>query len=142
MSLEIEHLLVTCRRCMNATNLLWCHVLSGICLSSFWPIPPVHIYWLPYSVVAVRYICSFCVQTSYRCLSLTDQLSLSAALTKSVGLRTDVRIDERSYWLSRVASLSASLAIPLVYPRMFAIHNLQLKVFFHHFQFCLNSAGC
>jgi protein transport protein SEC24 len=49
------------------------------------------------------------------------------ALTKSVGLRTDVRIDERSYWLSRVASLSASMAIPLVYPRMFAIHNLQSK---------------
>uniref|UniRef100_A0A0C9S8H8 TSA: Wollemia nobilis Ref_Wollemi_Transcript_11181_4406 transcribed RNA sequence n=1 Tax=Wollemia nobilis TaxID=56998 RepID=A0A0C9S8H8_9CONI len=49
------------------------------------------------------------------------------ALTKSIGLRTDVRIDDRSYWLSRVASISASLAIPLVYPRMFAIHNLPSK---------------
>jgi protein transport protein SEC24 len=49
------------------------------------------------------------------------------ALTKSVGLRTDARIDERSYWLTRAASLSASLAIPLVYPRMFAVHNLPSK---------------
>jgi protein transport protein SEC24 len=49
------------------------------------------------------------------------------ALTKSVGLRTDARIDERSYWLTRAASLSASLAIPLVYPRMFSVHNLPSK---------------
>ncbi|KAG0560568.1 hypothetical protein M758_10G185600 [Ceratodon purpureus] len=49
------------------------------------------------------------------------------ALTKSVGLRTDARIDERSYWLTRAASLSASLAIPLVYPRMFGVHNLPSK---------------
>jgi len=51
-----------------------------------------------------------------------------AALTKSVGLRSEVRVDDRSYWLTRVASLSASLAIPLVYPRMFALHNLPSKV--------------
>jgi protein transport protein SEC24 len=50
------------------------------------------------------------------------------ALIKSVGLRSEVRVDERSYWLNRVASLSASLAIPLVYPRMFALHNLPSKV--------------
>jgi protein transport protein SEC24 len=50
-----------------------------------------------------------------------------AALTKSVGLRSEVRVDDRSYWLTRVASLSASLAIPLVYPRMFALHNLPSK---------------
>lgn len=49
------------------------------------------------------------------------------ALTKSIGLRSDVRIDDRSYWITRVASISASLAVPLVYPRMFAIHNLTLK---------------
>ncbi|CAK9882645.1 unnamed protein product [Sphagnum jensenii] len=49
------------------------------------------------------------------------------ALVKSVGLRSEVRVDERSYWLNRVASLSASLAIPLVYPRMFALHNLPTK---------------
>jgi hypothetical protein len=50
-----------------------------------------------------------------------------AALTKSVGLRSEVRVDDRSYWLTRVASLSASLAIPLVYPRMFALHKVALS---------------
>eukprot|EP00249_Psilotum_nudum_P012247 c23671_g1_i1 orf=107-3535(+) len=49
------------------------------------------------------------------------------ALTKSIGLRPDVRIDDRSYWLTRAVSLSASLSIPLVYPRMFAIHDLVSK---------------
>ncbi|KAJ7560650.1 hypothetical protein O6H91_04G138900 [Diphasiastrum complanatum] len=49
------------------------------------------------------------------------------ALTKSIGLRTDIRVDERSYSLTRVASLSTSLAIPLVYPRLFAIHDLLSK---------------
>ena len=38
-----------------------------------------------------------------------------------------MHIDDRSYWITRVASISASLAIPLVYPRVFAIHNLTLK---------------
>lgn len=52
----------------------------------------------------------------------------SAALTKSMGLRADARIDDRSYWITRTASLSASLAIPLVYPRLFAVHNLPSKV--------------
>ncbi|GLJ22020.1 hypothetical protein SUGI_0412500 [Cryptomeria japonica] len=49
------------------------------------------------------------------------------ALTKGTGLRSDVRIDDRSYWLTRVASISASLSVPLVYPRMFPIHNLLSK---------------
>ncbi|KAJ7297452.1 hypothetical protein O6H91_Y056200 [Diphasiastrum complanatum] len=46
------------------------------------------------------------------------------ALTKSIGLRNDGRVDERSYWLTRALSLSTSLAIPLVYPRLFAIHDV------------------
>ncbi|KAL3680392.1 hypothetical protein R1sor_023348 [Riccia sorocarpa] len=50
------------------------------------------------------------------------------ALTKSIGLRADTRadarFDDRSYWCTRVASLASSLSIPLVYPRMFAVHNL------------------
>ncbi|KAL2612677.1 hypothetical protein R1flu_024369 [Riccia fluitans] len=50
------------------------------------------------------------------------------ALTKSIGLRADTRVDahfdDRSYWCTRVASLASSLSIPLVYPRMFAIHTL------------------
>ncbi|KAF8411765.1 hypothetical protein HHK36_004323 [Tetracentron sinense] len=49
------------------------------------------------------------------------------ALVKSIGLRTDGRIDDRSYWISHVASLCTPLAVPLVYPRMMAIHNLTSK---------------
>nr|XP_025617227.1 protein transport protein Sec24-like CEF [Arachis hypogaea] len=51
------------------------------------------------------------------------------ALTKSTGLRTDGKIDERSFWINYVSSLSCPLAIPLVYPRMVAIHDLDSKVF-------------
>ncbi|URD93670.1 protein transport protein Sec24-like [Musa troglodytarum] len=49
------------------------------------------------------------------------------ALAKSIGLRNDARLDDRSYWVSLVTSLSISLAIPLVYPRMITIHNLTAK---------------
>ncbi|XP_017698115.3 protein transport protein Sec24-like At4g32640 [Phoenix dactylifera] len=49
------------------------------------------------------------------------------ALVKSIGLRNDGRLDDRSYWISHVASLSISLAIPLVYPRMISIHDLASK---------------
>ncbi|GMY18747.1 protein transport protein Sec24-like At4g32640 [Fagus crenata] len=48
-------------------------------------------------------------------------------LMKSTGLRNDARIDDRSIWINYVSSLSTSLAIPLVYPRMVAIHNLGSK---------------
>ncbi|KAJ4810599.1 Protein transport protein sec24 [Rhynchospora pubera] len=49
------------------------------------------------------------------------------ALIKSVGLRNDGRLDDRSYWASHVASISASLAVPLVYPRLISIHDLPSK---------------
>ncbi|CAL0320612.1 unnamed protein product [Lupinus luteus] len=49
------------------------------------------------------------------------------ALTKSTGLRTEGKIDEFSFWLNYVSSLSTPLAIPLVYPRMVAIHDLDSK---------------
>ncbi|OIW06786.1 hypothetical protein TanjilG_11511 [Lupinus angustifolius] len=49
------------------------------------------------------------------------------ALTKSTGLRTEGKIDEFSFWLNYVSSLSTQLAIPLVYPRMVAIHDLDSK---------------
>ncbi|KAI3742106.1 hypothetical protein L1987_59786 [Smallanthus sonchifolius] len=49
------------------------------------------------------------------------------ALIKSIGLRTDARIDDRSFWINYVFPLSAQLAIPLVYPRMISIHDLDLK---------------
>ncbi|KVI12187.1 Gelsolin domain-containing protein [Cynara cardunculus var. scolymus] len=47
--------------------------------------------------------------------------------TVSIGLRTDGRIDERSFWINYVFPLSAQLAIPLVYPRMISVHDLNLK---------------
>uniref|UniRef100_I1R612 Zinc finger Sec23/Sec24-type domain-containing protein n=1 Tax=Oryza glaberrima TaxID=4538 RepID=I1R612_ORYGL len=46
------------------------------------------------------------------------------ALIKCVGLRTDGRLDDRSYWVSTVSSISVLLAIPLVFPRMIALHDL------------------
>ncbi|KAH1065227.1 hypothetical protein J1N35_030214 [Gossypium stocksii] len=49
------------------------------------------------------------------------------ALIKSRGLRNDGRIDDRSFWFNCVSSLSTPLAIPLVSPRMFAIHNVDSK---------------
>lgn len=67
------------------------------------------------------------------------------ALVKSIGLRTDGRMDDRSYWVSHVASLSTLLAIPLVYPRMMAIHNLdsEVRIFFSfHFLFGFSCITC
>ncbi|KVH93970.1 Gelsolin domain-containing protein [Cynara cardunculus var. scolymus] len=49
------------------------------------------------------------------------------ALIKSIGLRTDGRIDDRSFWINYVSALSVQLAIPLVYPRMMSIHDLNSK---------------
>ncbi|KMT02852.1 hypothetical protein BVRB_8g194310 isoform B [Beta vulgaris subsp. vulgaris] len=49
------------------------------------------------------------------------------ALIKSIGLRTDGRLDDRSFWTTYVSSLSTPLAIPLVYPRMFSVHDLGSK---------------
>ncbi|KAI5067109.1 hypothetical protein GOP47_0017637 [Adiantum capillus-veneris] len=49
------------------------------------------------------------------------------ALTKSIGLRSDARTDDRCYWLARVLTIASSLAIPTVYPRMFSIHDLSRK---------------
>ncbi|RWW82947.1 hypothetical protein BHE74_00008565 [Ensete ventricosum] len=58
---------------------------------------------------------------------------LSSALAKSIGLRNDGRLDDRSYWVSLVTSLPISLAIPLVYPRMIPIHNLTAKLVLEQF---------
>ncbi|KAI4313465.1 hypothetical protein L6164_026446 [Bauhinia variegata] len=49
------------------------------------------------------------------------------ALTRSTGLRTEGNIDERSFWINYVSSLSTHLAIPLVYPRLLPIHDLDTK---------------
>lgn len=53
---------------------------------------------------------------------------LFPALVKSIGLRSDGRLDERSYWVTRATSISVPLAAPLVYPRLFAVHSLAAKV--------------
>ncbi|KAJ0013418.1 hypothetical protein Pint_20562 [Pistacia integerrima] len=50
------------------------------------------------------------------------------ALIKSAGLRNDGRIDDRSFWITYVSSVSIPLAVPFVYPRMVAIHDLDSKV--------------
>ncbi|VFQ80673.1 unnamed protein product [Cuscuta campestris] len=49
------------------------------------------------------------------------------ALVKSTGLKTDGRIDDRSFWINFVSPLSAPLAIPFVSPRLIAVHDLKLK---------------
>ncbi|XP_062197191.1 protein transport protein SEC24 B-like [Phragmites australis] len=46
------------------------------------------------------------------------------ALVKSIGLRNDGRLDDRSYWMSLVSSISVVLAVPLVFPRLIPIHDL------------------
>ncbi|CAH2077179.1 unnamed protein product [Thlaspi arvense] len=74
----------------------------------------------------------FCATvTSSGQLILPEALKLlplyTLALTKSVGLRTDGRIDGRSFWINYVSSLSTPLAVPLVYPRMISIHDLEEK---------------
>ncbi|XP_062173358.1 protein transport protein SEC24 C [Alnus glutinosa] len=74
----------------------------------------------------------FCATvTSSGQLILPEALKLlplyTLALMKSTGLRSDGRIDDRSIWINYVSYLSTPLAIPLVYPRMVAIHNLSPK---------------
>ncbi|KAF0896612.1 hypothetical protein E2562_026314 [Oryza meyeriana var. granulata] len=46
------------------------------------------------------------------------------ALIKSVGLRNEGRLDDRSYWISLVSSVSVLLAVPMVFPRLIPIHDL------------------
>lgn len=50
------------------------------------------------------------------------------ALLKSSGLRSDGRIDDISFWLNYVSPLPIPSVIPLVYPRMIALHDLDQKV--------------
>eukprot|EP01114_Cavostelium_apophysatum_P023174 TRINITY_DN864_c0_g1_i2.p1 TRINITY_DN864_c0_g1~~TRINITY_DN864_c0_g1_i2.p1 ORF type:complete len:800 (+),score=151.47 TRINITY_DN864_c0_g1_i2:45-2444(+) len=52
------------------------------------------------------------------------------ALVKSVLFRggTEIRSDERSYYLMHARTLPLSLTIPLLYGRMFAVHNLSEEV--------------
>lgn len=61
----------------------------------------------------------------------TNMFTLFSALVKSVGLRTDGRLDDRSYWISLVSSVSVVLAVPLVFPRLIPIHDLTSRVSCH-----------
>ncbi|KAE8653862.1 Protein transport protein Sec24-like [Hibiscus syriacus] len=93
---------------------------------------------LPCTNMLSNLFCSADLDTQFSCflkqvsssgqLILPEALKLlplyTLALTKSTGLRNDGRIDDRSFWINYVSSFSTPLAIPLVYPRMFAIHNL------------------
>ncbi|XP_050372393.1 protein transport protein Sec24-like At4g32640 isoform X2 [Argentina anserina] len=80
----------------------------------------------------INVLCSyrkFCATvTSSGQLILPETLKLLPlyilALTKSTGLRSSGKIDDRSFWINYVSSISTALAIALVYPRMLAIHNL------------------
>ncbi|KAI4369729.1 hypothetical protein MLD38_018143 [Melastoma candidum] len=49
------------------------------------------------------------------------------ALIKSIGLRNEGKIDDRSFWVNYVSSISTPLVIPLVYPRLISIHDLNSK---------------
>ncbi|ONM19368.1 Protein transport protein Sec24-like CEF [Zea mays] len=66
--------------------------------------------------------------TSSGQLILPEALKLlplyTLALVKSLGLRTDGRLDDRSYWISVASSVSVVLAVPLVFPRLIPIHDL------------------
>ncbi|KAI7725657.1 hypothetical protein M8C21_001682, partial [Ambrosia artemisiifolia] len=73
--------------------------------------------------------CTTMLSNLFRSADLDTQFScfLKQALIKSTGLRTDGRIDDRSFWISYVTPLSVQLAIPLVYPRMISVHDLNTK---------------
>lgn len=65
-----------------------------------------------------------------------------SALVKSTGLRADGQIDSRSFWINYVSPLSTPLAIPLVYPRLIAIHEFDTKVSTCIYGFCFPSFFC
>ncbi|XP_040948610.1 protein transport protein Sec24-like At4g32640 [Gossypium hirsutum] len=80
-------------------------------------------------LLSYRKICATVSSTGQ--LILPEALKLlplyTLALIKCRGLRNDGRIDDRFFWFNYGSSLSTPLAIPLVYPRMFAIHNVDTK---------------
>ncbi|KAB5556342.1 hypothetical protein DKX38_007251 [Salix brachista] len=75
-----------------------------------------------------QFVCFLKQVSSSGQLILPEALKLlplyTLALIKSTGLKVDGRIDDRSFWISYVSSVSTTLAIPLVHPKMIAIHNL------------------
>ncbi|XP_047956910.1 protein transport protein Sec24-like At4g32640 [Salvia hispanica] len=73
----------------------------------------------------------FCATKSSSALLMPEALKFlplyTLALLKSHGLSSDGRIDERSFWLNYVSPLPTPSVIPLIYPRMIAIHDLDEK---------------
>ncbi|KAG6513913.1 hypothetical protein ZIOFF_024250 [Zingiber officinale] len=84
-------------------------------------------FWIQLLVFLVFQFDSRCIIPFYVGKPPLRPFYLSGALVKSIGLRNDGRLDDRCYWVSHVMSLSISLAIPLVYPRMISIHDLTEK---------------
>ncbi|KAG4112678.1 hypothetical protein ERO13_D13G176500v2 [Gossypium hirsutum] len=73
----------------------------------------------------------FCITaTSSGQFILPEALKLlplyTLALTKSTGLQTDARVDDRSFWINYVSHISTPSAVCLVLPQMIAVHNLDL----------------
>uniref|UniRef100_A0A0D3HTY4 Zinc finger Sec23/Sec24-type domain-containing protein n=1 Tax=Oryza barthii TaxID=65489 RepID=A0A0D3HTY4_9ORYZ len=77
-------------------------------------------------VINLSLSCTNVLSNLFRYADLETQFTyvVKQALIKCVGLRTDGRLDDRSYWVSTVSSISVLLAIPLVFPRMIALHDL------------------
>ncbi|KAG6404126.1 hypothetical protein SASPL_136366 [Salvia splendens] len=73
----------------------------------------------------------FCATKSSSALLMPEALKFlplyTLALLKSHGLSSDGRIDERSFWLNYISPLPTPSVIPLIYPRMIAIHDLDEK---------------
>lgn len=81
---------------------------------------PYVCYWSPLSGFPLNHLCNGAIYNS--CIVPFP------ALLKSSGLRSDGRIDDISFWINYVSSLPIPGVIPLVYPRMIAIHDLDEKV--------------
>ncbi|KAG5522503.1 hypothetical protein RHGRI_034613 [Rhododendron griersonianum] len=116
--------------CFLKQGLLWILYLANEIPSS--PLPQVREQVTNLCINILHSYRKFCATVSSAGqLILPEALKLlplyTLALIKSTGLRTDGRIDDRSFWISYVSSISTALAIPLVYPRMVAIQDLISK---------------
>ncbi|GJN25091.1 hypothetical protein PR202_gb12878 [Eleusine coracana subsp. coracana] len=80
-------------------------------------------------VINLSLPCTSQLSSLFRYADLETQFTcfLKQALVKSVGLRNDCRLDDRSYWASLVSSISVVLAVPLVFPRLIPIHDLTTR---------------